>query len=314
MEEVTGIFRRMRRTALALPLVMMACDPSTPTGPEDAGDAAAVDAPLDAPPDDAVAADAAPDGPAPDAGSPGYCESQWKGPSHLVLGVTPSGGSALYRVYPGSAWDEHVVDLVYNGNKLSIADMAFDGVVYRVTNGAAWWTMNLPLGSGTRELGAPIGVGPNGTPPAISHVAPGGPPWIGRSGTSFTRITLSPLVDWVSNGNVLGAGATCTDARDFLSGGGGGVNFSYLATCGVDPNAVVNVTVQKDVNGNWTGTSSIGTLPSAPNALVIAVAGSTYLTATKIYTNGVYVRDLKVCLNDGNLSAPIAGLRAIVSP
>lgn len=303
----------MRLFALfALSSLVLACDPTGTSEPDAAGDGApAVDAPFEAATDGATAADVAPDGPAPDAGTPGYCESQWKGPSILVLGVTPSGGSALYRIYPEGAWDERVVDLVYNGNKLSIADIAVDGTAYRVTNGAAWWTMSPPLGSGTRELGAPIGFGPNGTPPTVAYLA-GGPPWVGRGGTTLTQITLSPLVDWQSNGSVLGPGTACTDARDFLSGSGGNPNFSYLATCGSDPNAVVNVTVQ--YNGSWTGSSTIGTLPSASGVTgqVIAVSGATYLTATKIYSNGVYVRDIKVCVADGNLAAPIGGLRAVI--
>ncbi len=305
----------MRRFLLASLGLLLACDPAATSSPDDAGDGApATDAPVDGPTDGAVAADVAPDGPKPDAGSPGFCESQWTGPSYLVLGVTPSGGSSLYRVYPESQWDEHVVDLVYNGNKVSIADIVLDGNTFRVTNGAGWWTLTPPFGTGTRELGAPIGFGPNGAPPAVSYLAPGSAAWIGRGGTTFTRITLGPLVNWEQNGDVLGPGASCTNMRDFTAGGGTGVNFSFLATCGVDPNAIVNVTVQKDGNGNWTGSSTIGTLPSAPSALVVAISGSIYLTATKIYANGIYVRDLKVCLNDGNLAAPIGGLRSIIIP
>lgn len=302
----------MRRLAL-LVIVLLGCDP-TAASEADASDGATVpDSHIDAPTDGAVAADVAPDGPLPEAGTPGFCESQWKGPSLLVLGSTVSGGSSLYRVYPESGWDERVVDLVYNGGKISIADIVVDGTAFRVTNGAAWWTMSPPIGSGTRELGAPIGVGPTGSSPTASFVAPG-PPWVGRSGLSFTRMTFGPLVDWQPNGDVVGPGATCTDMRDFLSGSGNNPTFTYLATCGVDPNAIVTATVQKDVNGNWTGSSTIGTLPgaSAVKGLVVAVSGSTYLTATKIYSNGSYVRDLRVCMNDGNLAAPIGGLRAII--
>lgn len=302
----------MRRFAFPLLLPLLACDPSSTSDPVDGGDAATtVDAAVDAG-DAVVPADAAPDGPTPDAGSPGYCESQWKGASILVLGVTPSGGSSLYHVYPEAQWDEHVVDLVYNGNNLSVADMLHETNVFRVTNGVAWWTLAEPLGTGTRELGAPIGFGPNGTPPTIAYLAPGAP-WVGRGGTTLTQIGLAPLVDWKTNGNVLGAGASCT-MRDFLSGDGLNPIFTMLATCASDPNAVVTATVTKDGNGNWTGSSTVSTLPNsgAVSGAVLGVSKTVMLTATKIYASGVYVRDLKVCLNDGNLAAPIAGLRAVI--
>ncbi|MFO0697348.1 MAG: hypothetical protein U0230_27470 [Polyangiales bacterium] len=303
---------------LALAALLPACDTDTPPTTADAGDGGSMlDASEDAGGGEGGSLDAAADGGAdastPGVGTPGYCESQWKGPSILVLGVTPSGGSSIYRVYPESGWDEHVVDLVYGGSSISIADIVFETNVYRVTNGAVFWNVNAPLGTGTRELGTPIGVGANGTPPTISFLAPNAP-WIGRGGTSLTRLTLAPLVDWESNGSVLGAGTSCTQMRDFLSGGGGGSTFTFLATCGTDPNAVVTADVQPVMGGGWTGTSTIGTLPDASGVVgqVVAVSGTIYLTATKIYANGVYVRDLKVCMNNGNLATPIAGLRAVI--
>lgn len=292
-------------------LLLVGCDPSGTVDPAaaDAGDSGPqAEAGVDGSATDA-SADASADV---SVGTPGYCESQWKGKPILVLGVTPSGGSSLYRVYPEGDWDEHVVDLVYNGKNISLMDLAHTGNTFYATNGAAYWAFSAPIPTGTHELGTPI-PNANGVPPTTAYLTSAAP-WIARGGTTFTQIDLGVSVDWQQKGSVFGTATSCTNLRDFLSGSGANPTYTFLATCGTDPNAVVTATSTKDVNNNWVGSSSIGTLPnsSAVQGDVLAVADSVYLTATKIYAAGVFKRNLKVCLNDGNLAAPIGGLRSAV--
>jgi len=313
--------------------VALACNPSDPEGPDDtthdAGDAGSSDADASTPSDasdapvgsdatddssDGGGSDATGDGSAPPIGSPGYCESQYKGSSTLVLGSTGVSGARLYRIRPEGQWDEFVTRFLYQGKDAPLADIAFSGAAYYLTNGVAWWTIPIPLPTGDVELGPPSATGPTGTPPTVAFVI-GNSPFVGRGGTTLIQVSPGSQVDWKPNGSVSGPGASCTAMRDFLSGSVTGNVFTFLATCGTDPNAVVTATVgQNGDGGAWIGSSSIGTLPDSQgvDGEVVAVKGALYLTQNKIYSQGAFVRNIKVCVADGNVAGTIAGLRAIV--
>lgn len=272
---------------------------ASPTDAAQAGDLAG------APPADAASSvDATP----PDLAG-GSCASRPQGPYFYLLSSSLASGTHLYKIYPDSDSDEEIGEVVIGtlpDTPIGVEDFTIVNhqqilvaPSYRLASLTA-----TPGKTGPKLLLGDYPKWPNqNDPPETSWISQENP-FTGVSGGNVLRFAINGLQShWSPAGTMGTTFGMCRQLRDFVMNPGSGNVARFLAWCGADRNAIVEVAFSLDNKGNPVGQAMLHQGLTAPDA-ILGIVGNYWVSAQWLYKDGQRARRLGVCVN-GLGNAPI---------